>query len=377
MARHFPRQAVGAALLAGLLVGAILPPLGELSVRAAPLDPGSGIARPPISPFVVTLDDVSPALLRDDRPLRVRYGLVGWNRSATVRLEVLDAFDEVIATVQRHARSTGAVLRWDGTDDRGRAVEPGLYTVRVAASRVGLGGSIDRSVTGAEDVRVERPISARVVYRVADAGRRVALTFDDCNTRAEWTAILDVLAARDVKVTFFCLGLNVQRYPALARRTVAEGHAIGSHSFGHPDLRTLSASRIRGELVHSSNVWWTVAGVTPVPYLRPPYGAHDAEARRVAGEMGYGHVVMWDVDPSDYRRPGASVIVSRVLGAIRPGSIVLMHTLPQTAAALRDLLKGLDRRGLRPVTLPELLRAGRPIDRPRMLSGPLPAHAQA
>lgn len=377
MARHFPRQAVGAALLAGLLVGAILPPLGELSVRAAPLDPATGIGRTPVTPFAVSLDDVAPSLLRDDRPVRVRYGLIGWNRSATVRLEVIDAFGAIVATVERTARSTGSVLRWDGTDDRGRPVEPGMYRVRVAASRVGLGGSLDRSVTNTHDVRIERPTQARVVYRVADAGRRVALTFDDCNTRAEWQAILDVLARRDVRVTFFCLGLNVQRYPVLARRTVAEGHAIGSHSFAHPDLRTLSAARIRGELIHSSNVWWTVAGVTPVPYLRPPYGAHDVEARRVAGEMGYGHVVMWDVDPSDYRRPGASTIVSRVLSEIRPGSIVLMHTLPQTAAALRDLLAGLERRGLLPVTLPELLRAGRPIDQPRRLSGPLPAHAQA
>jgi peptidoglycan/xylan/chitin deacetylase (PgdA/CDA1 family) len=66
---------------------------------------------------------------------------------------------------------------------------------------------------------------------------------------------------------------------------------------------------------------------------------------------------MWDVDPQDWREPGASVIASRVLSHVRPGSIVVMHLRPQTAAALPAILRGLRARGYKAVSLPELFRA--------------------
>jgi peptidoglycan/xylan/chitin deacetylase (PgdA/CDA1 family) len=94
-----------------------------------------------------------------------------------------------------------------------------------------------------------------------------------------------------------------------------------------------------------------------VPFRRPPYGVVDREAIAAAGTCGYRWLVLWDVDPSDWERPGAAAIASRVLTHVRAGSIVVLHVLDQTASALPAILRGLRSRGLRPVTLLELIHA--------------------
>jgi peptidoglycan/xylan/chitin deacetylase (PgdA/CDA1 family) len=77
-----------------------------------------------------------------------------------------------------------------------------------------------------------------------------------------------------------------------------------------------------------------------------------------AGAAGYTYTVLWDVDPFDWQQPGAGVIVSRVLGTVRPGSVILLHTTGQTAQALPSIIQGLRSRGLQPVRLHELFASG-------------------
>ncbi|MFM8943946.1 MAG: polysaccharide deacetylase family protein, partial [Actinomycetota bacterium] len=204
------------------------------------------------------------------------------------------------------------------------------------------------------------PPPPRALYRVDGAGRRVAHTVDDCNFDDSWRTILDILERRGFLASFFCSGVMVQRFPALARRTAAAGHTIGDHAFFHPNLTGLSDAAIDTELERTARTWWAVAGVTPVPYMRPPYGAWTPRVLRAVGVCGFTEFVMWDVDPSDWTRPGAGVIASRVLNNVRPGSIVLLHVQPQTAQALPMILAGLRERDLLPVSLEELLRRGTP-----------------
>lgn len=118
-----------------------------------------------------------------------------------------------------------------------------------------------------------------------------------------------------------------------------------------------SAGDVRRELLRSETPWWRAARVTPVPYGRPPYGAYNSSTLAAFGGVGFSRVIMWDVDPQDWRDPGASVIASRVLRRVRPGSIVCMHLRPQTAAALPAILRGLKARGYKAVSLAELFRA--------------------
>ena len=235
----------------------------------------------------------------------------------------------------------------------GSPLRPGLYRVRISATDVAANRGVSREVPFV----VQRPVHSTVWGRVDGAGRHVALTFDDCNESGAWGRILAILHANHLHTTFFCIGGNVVRYPDLARRTIALGNAIGDHTWDHRYLPGLSKTAVRAELEKQAMAWWRVARVTPLPYFRPPYGAYDSATLAAAGSLGFARTMLWDVDPQDWRRPGASVIASKILGAIRPGSIVVMHVQSQTAQALPTILAGLRARHLLQSSLPDLFAA--------------------
>ena len=191
--------------------------------------------------------------------------------------------------------------------------------------------------------------------RVEGAGPRLALTFDDCDRPEAWAAILDILSGRGLQATFFALGMRVAEHPDLARRTVAEGHAVGSHGWDHAVLAGVPPGEVRWRLERDRATWTSVTGRAPSPLFRPPYGAFDGVTLAAARRAGYERTVLWDVDPEDWREPGSTVIADRVLSGVRAGSIVLLHVVEQTAEALPSILSGLSSRGLAPVELPRLL----------------------
>jgi peptidoglycan/xylan/chitin deacetylase (PgdA/CDA1 family) len=245
---------------------------------------------------------------------------------------------------------------WNLRTASGRRVPPGLYTVAVMA-RDDAGNHLTSPRRPLRDVH---PVSARTVRSVQGAGSRVALTFDDCGSEAAWGRILRVLRAHDARATFFCSGARALDAPALARRTVRDGNAVGSHGWDHADLTNLAPRAIADRLRRDEAAWWRTTGAMAVPLFRPPYGALDADVRRAAGATGYAWIALWDLDPRDWELPGARVIASRVLRAMDAGSIVVLHVNPQTAQALPMILRGLAGRGLEPVTILELLsRASR------------------
>lgn len=241
--------------------------------------------------------------------------------------------------------------RWDLQTTGGVRVPPGLYGVTVTA-RDAAGNTATSEPRALGDVH---PVAAQVVTSVAGAGNRVALTFDDCTYRSAWARILRTLAVADARATFFCTGGRVLAAPALARRTVLGGNGVGSHGWDHADLTTLGLEEIRARLGRDEAAWWRATGAMAVPFVRPPYGALDDETRRAAGSLGYAWIALWSVDPRDWELPGTSAIASRVLGAVHAGSIVVLHVNDQTADALPAILRGLRARGLRSVTLFELV----------------------
>jgi peptidoglycan/xylan/chitin deacetylase (PgdA/CDA1 family) len=194
----------------------------------------------------------------------------------------------------------------------------------------------------------------RVWRRADQSSPRVAITVDDCDDPEAWAAILDVLRRHRAPATFFALGMRVEEHPGLARRTVREGHGIGSHGFDHARLTLLGPEEVRARLEKEARVWERVGGVATGD-LRPPYGDWDRSTRLAAAAAGYRRVILWDVDPEDWRVPGPAEVARRVLGAVRAGSIVVLHAVPDTAQALEVILVGLRSRGLEPVTVEELL----------------------
>jgi peptidoglycan/xylan/chitin deacetylase (PgdA/CDA1 family) len=312
--------------------------------------------------------EVRTALRVDTRPPRVRWLAVPeraergpvplafrvGDRAAAVRV-TLSLADQAGARWVAGTRSAGVgVVRtsWTLRDRGGRPVDPGAYalSLRVADDAGNVGTSAPRRLA------VSYPVVARVVRRIDGAGRRVALTFDDCNEGDAWRRILDVLASHGLKASFFCLGTEVSEHAALARRTLRAGHTVGNHSWNHTYLPSLSAVELREQLRRSEIPWWQLAKASPLPWVRPPYGAVDASSLAAIGAAGYRYVVLWDVDPQDWRRPGAVAIAQRAVGPARAGSIVVLHVITQTAAALPSILAGLESKGLRPVSLDELVR---------------------
>ena len=187
---------------------------------------------------------------------------------------------------------------------------------------------------------------------------RVALTFDD-GPGALTAAILDVLGQLGARATFNVLGERVRGHEEILGRTISEGHELGSHAEHHERLsgRPLDAL---AQLVRTNAALRAAIGVSPRVF-RAPYGAVSrgvVRAARVAGLVTVG----WDVDPRDYETPGADAIHQRVAEAVRPGSIVLLHddrrALEQTVTAVERIVATLDERGLRCVTVSELLDLG-------------------
>ena len=231
------------------------------------------------------------------------------------------------------------------------AFTPGVY--RLTLTLTDAAGNV--TVTSPKSFRDYRPAAAKLYYHLPAAGKRVALTFDDGGDNAAWASILSTLKRYGSHATFFPLGPLVNG--PLARRTVAYGDAMGSHGWTHTEMTRQSYAQVLHEWVSSEAPWWNAAGVSPVPYCRPPYGSHNGTTAAAAGAAGFTRVILWDVDPRDWSSPGAGAIVDRVLSHLHPGAIVCMHIRAQTAAALPAILSGMRARGYKCVSIPELFRA--------------------
>ena len=177
----------------------------------------------------------------------------------------------------------------------------------------------------------------------------VYLTFDDGPGPAT-PEVLALLAQHHVTATFFVTGSNAAANSRLLSAIRAGGHAVGDHTWDHPQLTTLSAAGVTDQLNR------TEAVIGKTRCVRPPYGDTSPTVAGIIAARGERQI-LWDVDPKDWSRPGADVIVDRVMSQVRPGSIVLMHDAggdrSQSVAALRIILDRLDTQGLRSVALPQ------------------------
>jgi len=195
---------------------------------------------------------------------------------------------------------------------------------------------------------------------------KVTLTFDD-GPDPKWTPIiLDVLKARGVKAAFFIVGNNAEFNPGLVRRIVAEGHEIGNHTYTHANLGKISQARMRLELDATQRLIESLTGRSTTLF-RPPYNADSTPSRleelrplkfAEGDEMGYT-VVLEKIDPQDWSRPGADVILQRVKDQRSEGNIILLHDAggdrSQTVEALPRIIDWLETRGDQVVPISELL----------------------
>ena len=168
----------------------------------------------------------------------------------------------------------------------------------------------------------DAPLPAISYSAVHVNGPFIAMTFDDGPSAKLTPELLDILAAHHIHATFFVIGQNAAEYPEILQRAVREGHEVGNHSWSHPAFGKMRDDRVRAELQkHDRSRQRSVVALL----MRPPYGSITARQKQwINAEFGY-RTILWDVDPLDWKRPGAAVVGSRIVRETRPG---INHSLP-------------------------------------------------
>jgi len=220
------------------------------------------------------------------------------------------------------------------------------------------------------------PAGPRLSYSSIQTDQKVlAMTFDDGPHPSLTPKLLDILKQRNIKATFFVVGKNAKAYPQIIRRIIEEGHEIGNHTWTHASVMSRSDDQIRSELKMSEDAMVAAAGYRPHTF-RPPYGAINTRIKQLmSSEFGYA-TIMWSVDPQDWRRPGVSVVTSRLVNGAHNGAILLAHDIhPPTIQAMPSTFDQLLAKGYQFVTISQLMnieKSNMPIGmvvRPAVLVG--------
>jgi peptidoglycan/xylan/chitin deacetylase (PgdA/CDA1 family) len=232
--------------------------------------------------------------------------------------------------------------------------EPTPATIPTAASAKPLQGAPRETQATAKQ-------SAITFNSVHVDGPYIAMTFDDGPSAVLTPKLLDLLAARHIKATFFVIGENVAEHPEIVARAAREGHEIASHSWSHPNLAKMSQEGVRSQLQRTDDAIKSAIGKSPTLF-RPPYGSiTEREKRWIHDEFGYD-IILWEVDPLDWKRPGPAVVRNRILKETRPGSIVLSHDIhPGTIEAMPSTFDELEAKGFKFVTVSELIDMATPV----------------
>lgn len=197
-------------------------------------------------------------------------------------------------------------------------------------------------------------------YSGPQQGKQVALTFDDGPDNHFTLQILDILKKNNVKATFFIVGENAKAHPEVVKRIIREGHAIGNHSWDHPDFPKISTEKITEEIRKTQDELNSIVGFRPAMF-RPPYGAVNSSDNAIITSMGL-NIIDWSVDTKDWAGASPQQILNEVKKELQPGGIILQHcaggkkgNLSNTVAALEQMIPLLKKEGYTFVTVPKLL----------------------
>ena len=200
-------------------------------------------------------------------------------------------------------------------------------------------------------------LGGEVTCRVETTAPLVALTFDDGPTQAGLDAVLPVLQSRGATATFFLIGGEVEGRPDLAARLKAAGHEIANHSYSHRRMVGRPAGWYDQEIARTEALLADAGGSARL--FRPPYGKKLFGLPRTTSRAGL-RMVTWDVEEPQTSDPAA--YARDIVEQARPGSIILMHPMYGANATAREalplVLDGLSEKGLRAVSVGELLARG-------------------
>ena len=160
-----------------------------------------------------------------------------------------------------------------------------------------------------------------------EAAGYIALTFDDGPSGAITEKLLDGLAARNVKATFFLCGYRIETFPEIAQRMAEEGHELGLHSNRHDYMQHMTQEEALDDLAECQSILTESTGVS-ARLFRPPGGLYSQALLAASRELGLS-VVFWSVDPHDWDKEKSSQVLPYLLSHASAGDIILMHDLTE------------------------------------------------
>lgn len=160
------------------------------------------------------------------------------------------------------------------------------------------------------------------ITNIKDTIPKVALTFDDGPSGQYTERLLEGLKEREIKATFFVMGESAKENKNIIKKMYEEGHLIGNHTYTHTDLAKTDFDTACREINRTNSCINKITGYTP-EYIRPPYGDWD---RKLLQETDMS-VVLWTVDPEDWKDQNADIVAARVLKSVRSGDIILLHDI--------------------------------------------------
>lgn len=206
------------------------------------------------------------------------------------------------------------------------------------------------------EIPVKESISAQVAgvtpaESESNVKKKIALTFDD-GPHPEYTPmLLEGLKERNVSAAFFLMGKNAEKYPEIVERMYKEGHTIGNHSYSHVQLSEMEELEACKEMTKANEVIKNITGKAP-DYIRPPFGAWSHKLDCITNMI----VVLWDVDPLDWKCQNTDLVVKRVVSNVEEDDIILLHdSYETTVEATFQIIDTLEKEGYEFVSLDEII----------------------
>ncbi len=198
------------------------------------------------------------------------------------------------------------------------------------------------------------------IYSVERDGKFCSLSFDAAWGNDDTQKLIDILAAYNVRATFFVVGSWAEKYPESVRALFDAGHEVMNHSDDHAHFNRLSPEEIESNINACSDRIDAITGVRP-SLFRCPYGEYDDHVVAAVNAMGM-EVIQWDVDSLDWKDLDADTIYKRVTSRVAPGSIVLFHNAAlHTPEALGAIIEYLLGNGYTVVPVSELILDGQTV----------------
>ncbi|ACS99514.1 polysaccharide deacetylase family protein [Paenibacillus sp. JDR-2] len=266
--------------------------------------------------------------------------------------------------------ATGCASHREKEQGRNSLPEPNAYSEEEMPIQIQNEDDTPELVGGPEDVvRKEEPLTlaelrekykSTFLLQGSSKEKRVALTFDDGPDETFTPLVLDELKKAGVKATFFVVGNRIEANPDIFQRMVSDGHAIGNHSYSHPNFLKLSDEKFRGEIEKTDRLIKTYIGYLPT-LIRPPYGGVSEDQINWLASMEK-KIINWNVDSLDWKGLNADEVYANIMDAAKNGSIILQHSaggdgedLTGTVEALGRVIAKLKEKNMELVTVPDLI----------------------